>query len=185
MNVKTLILLKAIKEVVVSSAAVITVILALLTVNDWKEETQFTHKRDVAHDTLESVYGLRNAMYDVRYMYSELLSLIDLNAERRLEILLPAILEVRSNALQAEVAFGSGATERLDRLLKMAKTVEYTFRIGKWADHEEANGYFKDQMKRSLGDVTLFFSDAEKDAITMEVEKLIDELEIELKQFFR
>ena len=185
MTVKTLILLKGIKELVVSSAAVATVVLALLTVNDWKEETKFTHKRDVAHETLESVYRLRNAIFDVRYLYSEFISLVDLRAEQRLDVLSPAILDVRSNALQAEVTFGSGAKEPLDKLLKMTKTVEHTFRMGTWANHKEVHRYFGDQMKRSLGDVKLFFVDAKKDAITKEVEMLIDELEVELAPYFR
>lgn len=186
MKIRTLILLKGIKEIVLSSAAVATVLVALVTVNDWKEETLFKHRLDLARNTLVSVYQLRDAMFRVRYIYTEFFSLVSFRSEQRLEVLSPAILSVRSNLLETELSFGTVTKETLNDLLEIARKLEWTLLYSQNAKSaEDVHKHFKRMMGSDDDGVELFFSDSKEDEITKRIEELIAQIETDLKPHLR
>ena len=186
MKIRTLVLLKGVKEIVLSSAAVATVLIALMTVNDWKEETLFKHRLDLARNTLVSVYQLRDAMFRVRYIYTEFFSMVSFRSEERLEVLSPAILSVRSNMLETEVSFGNVTKEKLDDLLDIARKLETTFLYSKNVKSaEDVHKHFRRLMGSDDDDVKLFFSDSKEDEITRRIEEIIAHIETDLKPYLR
>ena len=148
MTSNTLVLLKGIREIALTIAAIGTLGVAIWTVDSWKDETLYKIRYEAANKILLNVYKLEEAIYGIRYGfgYKKPESTDHIFDDGRLETLSSAIPPVQVGLLRAGVLFGDTTKEKLDVIIGLSKKFEKGLHCESSIEYresrEEAKDYF-------------------------------------------
>ena len=186
MSSKLLSAIKYIREVVLISTAIATVLIAYHAADTWKDEMKFKERYGVATAILSNTYSLRDSIRDIRFRFDPKSDLIQLRDDPRLQFLRNAIDQTKQIISSAEVYLGNDEKLALEKVVRIAQALDATLQFAITnQDENKINLYLRNQLGIDDDDVTVFvdpFQWARRDVFGRELRTSVKNLQLLVRQ---